>query len=92
MAGDYPISAIRRGEQGVVDMILNVDQDGRVTDCRVATSSGYDDLDAASCKIARRARYDPARDAQGKRVQAHLSTQTVWILPDRGTPAPHGVP
>jgi TonB family protein len=91
-SGDYPVTAIRRGEQGVVDMILQIDQGGRVTDCRIANSSGYDELDAASCKSARHARYAPARDAQGNPVAAHLSTQSVWSLPDRGTPPPHGLP
>lgn len=89
---DYPATAIRRGEQGIVDMILDVDQNGKVTNCQVANSSGYDDLDAVSCKTARRPRYEPARDAHGNSVAAHIFTQAVWSLPDRGEPPPHGKP
>lgn len=89
---DYPTAAIRLGEQGVVDMVLGVDQKGKVTNCQVANSSGYDDLDAASCNTARRPRYEPARDAGGNSVAAHIFTQAVWTLPDRGEPSPHGKP
>ena len=79
--GDYPPGALRRYEQGVVGFDLDVSAEGRVTDCRVTASSGSEDLDLATCRIMRRrARFDPARDAQGNRVPDRHSSRLAWQL------------
>lgn len=57
---EYPISAKRLKQQGTVVMLLTVDLDGRVTDAKVETSSGFDVLDDAAVKEALRSwRYVP---------------------------------
>lgn len=79
---DYPAAAIRNEEQGSVAFALDIGADGRVTDCRVRQSSGSAALDAATCRIMRsRARYTPARDADGKAIAGHDQGVVRWVLP-----------
>ncbi|WP_114951480.1 energy transducer TonB [Sphingosinicella terrae] len=66
---DYPRSAVRARAQGEVFARLRIDADGRVTDCRIARSSGHEALDAATCRlILERFRFEPARDGRGDPV------------------------
>ena len=44
----YPISARRAGREGVVDLLLKVNEKGRVTNGMVSSSSGHAILDAAA--------------------------------------------
>jgi protein TonB len=50
----YPAAAKRAGAQGQVRWELDVDEDGRVTGCRIVASTGNADLDAATCRLAQR--------------------------------------
>ena len=58
---DYPRGARLRGEQGNVVLELSVDERGAVSDVRIASSSGYPELDAAAERAARSARFNPAK-------------------------------
>lgn len=49
---------------------LGINDKGRVTQCRIRTSTGTDTGDAALCRQIARARFEPARNPQGKRVSA----------------------
>ena len=66
-SGDsYPAASMRAGEEGDVSALLSVDDQGMVTDCHITRSSGHPLLDQATCRLAaRRARFAPAKDAQG---------------------------
>ncbi|MEP2737132.1 MAG: energy transducer TonB [Erythrobacter sp.] len=80
---DYKSSWIRREMAGVAKFSLGVGTNGRVTDCRVTSSTGYDALDNATCKlIAKRARFTPAKDGSGKTVEGSFSSSIRWNLPD----------
>jgi protein TonB len=80
---DYPKDAIRRGEQGTVGYELSINRLGWVSGCRVVSSSGSEALDRATCNILRsRARFEPARDAAGRRVTDQYSGRIRWELPD----------
>jgi protein TonB len=80
---DYPASAMRGGAEGTTHFTLNVGADGRVTGCTVTASSGSSALDAATCKIMRsRARFQPARDADGRPTTDSVSNRIRWVLPD----------
>lgn len=80
--GDYPASAIRNEEQGLVMTILTIGVDGRVSDCRITFSSQTPALDAATCRLFRsRARYRPARDANGDPIAGQVREQVRWVLP-----------
>ena len=66
---DYPKEAVRRGWEGTVIVDVAISAKGQVIACRVAQSSGHDVLDQKTCEIMKkRARFIPARDANGKPV------------------------
>jgi TonB family protein len=80
-SGDYPASALARGEHGIVRFRLAVGADGRVADCEVLRSSGSTALDEATCRIMRsRARFTPARNASGHPVAASIESEIGWHL------------
>ncbi|KTT68945.1 energy transducer TonB [Sphingomonas endophytica] len=79
---DYPASALRAGEQGVVGIALRVGSDGRAESCAVTTSSGHPSLDQATCRLyMRRAKFTPARDDSGAEVAATFNDRVRWQLP-----------
>lgn len=81
-AEDYPSGAIRRLEEGSATVRLTVSAEGRVTDCTVVSSSGSAELDATTCTLlSRRARFDPALDAQGRPIPATVTRRVSWDLP-----------
>lgn len=81
---DYPVSAMKGRHQGVTAFTLEVGPDGRVRKCTVTLSTGWPDLDAATCPLLRkRARFVPARDAAGNKVAGSWSTRFAWSLPGR---------
>jgi TonB family protein len=80
---DYPAAAIRAEEEGSVSVRLQVSADGRVESCTVARSSGSAVLDSTTCQLlSARARFEPARDAGGRRVRGSVTRSVRWELPD----------
>jgi TonB family protein len=80
---DYPMEAIRKEEQGTTSFRVEISRRGHVSDCIVTSSSGSDALDRATCDIVEgRALYEPARDAQGKRITGQDTGRIRWELPD----------
>jgi periplasmic protein TonB len=58
---EYPPSSKRAGEEGSVILQVYVGLDGKVTEAKVATSSGFEKLDEAAVKEALRSwKYSPA--------------------------------
>ena len=58
---DYPRGARLRGEQGEVELELEVGADGRVAAARIVRSCGYAVLDDAALAAVRAARFIPAK-------------------------------
>ena len=56
----YPPALAHSGVEGVVDLWVYVDRDGRVTRSRVISSSGYASMDTAARRVAQERRYLPA--------------------------------
>jgi protein TonB len=76
---DYPAAALREGRSGVVTVELQIGRDGSIEQCRIARSSGSADLDETSCTaMVLRGRYEPARNARGRRIVSHVQRQIVW--------------
>jgi TonB family protein len=66
---DYPLAMVRGGQQGIVNYRLLVDAAGKPTACHIQTSTRPKDFDEAVCRaIMKRAKFEPALDAQGKPV------------------------
>jgi len=79
---DYPIDAMRYGEEGVVSIAYEIAPDGRIESCQVTQSSGSASLDRATCRISTsRARFRPAHDAHGKPIRSHGSRKIRWQIP-----------
>lgn len=79
---DYPPSAIRAGEEGVVGISLQVGADGRAQSCTVTVPSGHAALDQATCRLyQRRARFTPARDDAGNAIPSTFADRIRWELP-----------
>ncbi len=80
---DYPRRALTRGWEGDLSYALDVGSDGRVTQCRILSSTGHQILDAKACEvIERRARFEPATDATGSRVAGTYRGRVSWIIPE----------
>jgi len=80
-ADDYPPRAMAKGEEGTVVFDALVGPDGSVDKCTIAVSSGYADLDQATCSIVqRRARFVPARDAKGAAIYGIFRQVINWSL------------
>lgn len=76
---DYPREARQAGAEGTVFVRFAVRPDGRVGGCSVTRSSGHPALDATTCRlIQKRFRYEPARDADGRRVPDVMQGRQVW--------------
>ncbi|PAX09708.1 TonB family protein [Sphingomonas lenta] len=78
----YPAAARRAGAEGRVSVTVDVGVTGRVTGCRVAVSSGNEDLDQTTCRLAtRNGRFTPALNAAGEPVPGTLTLRPVrWTL------------
>jgi protein TonB len=79
---DYPATAVARHEQGTVFYRLTVGLDGRIKACQVTRSSGFADLDAATCSLLeRRARFQPKLGPNGSAIEFTNDDRIKWSLP-----------
>lgn len=79
---DYPRSALRNGEEGVVLFDILIGEDGTVRNCAIVSSSGSAALDNTTCQIATsRMKFMPARDPSGNSVADTARGSIRWTLP-----------
>lgn len=79
---NYPSRAQREEREGTVRVNLTIGSDGRVTACRVSSSSGHADLDEAACSgMMRYGRFDPALDDAGNPTTGSFSTSVRYEIP-----------
>ncbi|WP_374541641.1 energy transducer TonB, partial [Sphingorhabdus sp.] len=79
---DYPSRALQQERQGTTRFSVTVGPDGRVQSCSITSSSGHADLDDATCKnITRRARFEPALDANGNPTTGTWANAVRWEIP-----------
>ena len=81
MALNYPPLSLQRGEQGVVGVSLRIDAHGRVARCAVSHSSGYAELDRASCPLMIGQVRLHAERIEGRRQAVERAAQILWQLP-----------
>ncbi len=80
---DYPPAARRARKEGEVVFLLTTGPDGAVADCRVVRSSGHQELDQHTCPLLRRrAKFVPARSADGEAMTGYYLNRINWKLPD----------
>jgi periplasmic protein TonB len=78
----YPGGALSRGAEGRVSVSVAIGTDGRVNDCQVVATSGDRDLDAATCRLAKRnGRFKPALDRDGHPIASSTTLRNVrWEI------------
>lgn len=80
---DYRSRWINEEMSGTARFTLDVDGNGRVSNCQITQSTGYAELDRATCTlIAKRAKFKPARDGNGNAATGSYSSSIRWQLPD----------
>lgn len=83
MDTDYRPSWINRGFEGIAQFSLSIDASGRVSDCTITGSTGHAQLDRATCElVSKRARFNPARDANGEKVAGRYTNAVRWTIPE----------
>lgn len=80
----YPLVAIRNGDEGKVEYEIEVDATGRGISCRVVESSGHASLDTEACRHVKRMRFEPARDENGRPASGTFRSSWEWRLGPRG--------
>ncbi len=79
--GVYPSKAERSGEQADLHIRVMVDEAGRVTECAVASQTVAENFDDTACQVfMRHARFEPARDRQGKAMASFYMTRVLYRL------------
>jgi protein TonB len=79
---DYPSDAIRNGQEGRVQITVQVGANGRVTSCQVTHPSGVESLDTAACYYySKRAKFLPAQAMDGTPVASSRVDWVKWQLP-----------
>jgi len=79
---DYPPEAVRLEQQGVSGIAWTINEQGRVENCHVVSSSGSQVLDDTACRLmTRRGRYSPAKDQAGNPIKQTSSLRFRWVLP-----------
>jgi len=79
---DYPEESRIRGEEGTVTLRVLVDTDGDVAQVKVAKSSGFQPLDRAAARGARRWRFEAARRG-GVAIESWVEIGVVFRLEDQ---------
>jgi hypothetical protein len=79
---DYPTKSFAQRANGTTGFLLRVDMTGKVTDCRVAETSGFLDLDQTTCAVLLiRGKFKPARDASGAAIASIYKGTFTWKFP-----------
>jgi protein TonB len=78
---DYPKTALRNGDTGVVTLALLIGTDGRVADSKVEKSSGFRELDRAAQAGLGLCKFKPGT-LDGAPYQSWTKMQYVWSLDD----------
>ncbi|KPL67062.1 hypothetical protein SZ64_02500 [Erythrobacter sp. SG61-1L] len=80
---DYPARDLRLGHTGTTKYRVVISSSGKVQSCEITGSSGFAGLDEATCKnVSRRARFDPASNANGEKIVGTWSGSVSWRIPD----------
>ena len=78
---DYPPQALDRNEEGTVHIRVEVNAEGRVSECVVEQSSGSAALDSQTCRLVwLRAKLKPARDRRGRPVAGSTTARITWRI------------
>lgn len=81
-ARDYPTSALKKGEQGIVQVRLSVGADGSAQACHIQKSTRPIEFDQAVCRaLMKRAQFEPALGADGKPMPSFWRSAVRFEIP-----------
>ena len=81
VSSDYPKEALTNGNQSIIAFRLMVGADGKPTTCAVQHSYSGKLFDDVTCNaLMRRARFQPALDAEGKPVPSYFISKVRWMM------------
>lgn len=78
----YPASAKRRGEEGTVLLLIDIDTRGEVESLKIVNSSGFRELDEAAKKTVSRWKFQPAQ-VGGIAIACSVKVPIVFELQER---------
>jgi hypothetical protein len=79
---DYPLDMLRSGQPAIVEFRLSVGADGVPTAYHIQSTNRPKEFDNAVCKsVMRRARFDPALDAEGKPLASYYRNTVRFQIP-----------
>lgn len=82
---DYPEVAVMKGQSGRVGFALLIGEGGQVADCTIVATSGVPSLDSQACALLKtRAKFEPARDHDGKPAKDSTIGGIVWRMSSKG--------
>ena len=82
VSGDYPRAMLNAGQPAIVNFRLSVGVDGVPTACHIQSTTRPKDFDNAVCKsVMRRARFEPALDAEGKPLASYYRNTVRFQIP-----------
>jgi len=71
-SSDFPATALRAGERGLVFFRLDIDAVGKPTDCHVQRAAGREEFETAVCRnLTENGKFTPALDAGGKPIASY---------------------
>ncbi len=78
---DYPPNSWKRGDQGITHFRLSLGTNGQATGCTIVESSGFEELDNATCRLmVERAKFDMST-VFAANTEATYSNRVRWQLP-----------
>lgn len=77
---DFPMNAAMQGHNGLVQVRMDVDTEGKMVGCHVLRRTNPDEFADITCEVlSKRARFSPALDAGGKPVKSFYMFKLHWI-------------
>lgn len=75
----YPQGAKRENRGGTTEFSVQIDADGKLTNCRIIRSSGYLDFDNATCACLKdHGKFNPAQDGHGTNIPGEFRSHVNW--------------
>lgn len=82
VSSDYPMDMLLSGQPAIVEFRLSVGDDGVPTACHIQSTTRPKEFDNAVCKsVMRRARFEPALDAEGKPLASYYRNSVRFQFP-----------
>lgn len=78
---DFPTQPLMSGKSALVRFRLTVDSDGSPTDCAVQSATLGPKYAETTCSLLKaRAKFNPARDKDGKPTASYYTSTVSWIV------------